>query len=407
MKVSGIDCTLLLSTDFDIDSVNTSNSNILVQVYTDENIDGIGETECNPWVIKALIEGPGSNFMDRGLGELLLGQDPTRPQGIWEHLYKHSLLTGRRGAGICAMGAIDMAIWDIYGKAMGKPIWQLVGGPRQEHVTPYASLLPTGKTLREYRASLLAKAAWARNSGFKAAKLEILLDGPCAPNHIPYSDEEMIELVAAGRAAIGREMKMMIDVGYCWRDWETALRVIRRIEKYDLFFVETPLLPDDLEGYARLADATEVAISAGELLTTRFEFADLMDRGHVDVVQPDVGRVGGITEAVRVAAMAADRGKLVVPHCWRSAIGIAATVQLAAALPNCPFIEYLPAGVSESEIRRELVLNEPVVEDGRINLPLTAGLGVCINEEAFERLRTQAEERFGKPLPQASKLKGI
>jgi L-alanine-DL-glutamate epimerase-like enolase superfamily enzyme len=120
--------------------------------------------------------------------------------------------------------------------------------------------------------------------------------------------------------------------------------------------VETPLPSDDLDGYARLSDATSVRIAAGEWLNTRFEFADLMDRGKVDVVQPDVGRVGGLTEAVRVVEMAFDRGKLVVPHCWKTGIGVAATAHLAVASLNCRFIEFLPPALAESPLRRDTLL---------------------------------------------------
>lgn len=128
-------------------------------------------------------------------------------------------------------------------------------------------------------------------------------------------------------------MRLMVDVAYCWTGWNEALKVFRQLEEFDIFFVEKPLPSDDLAGYARLADATGIRIAAGEWLQTRFEFADLMDRGRVDVVQPDVGRVGGITEAMRIIDMAYDRGKLVVPHCWKTGIGFAATALWPQLLP--------------------------------------------------------------------------
>src|SRR5437667_3824784 len=254
-------------------------------------------------------------------------------------------MTGRRGAGICAIGAIDMAIWYLYGKGTGKPVWRLLGGVPQPHVTPYASLLPTGTTLAEYRESLLAKATWAREFGFSAAKLEICIKGPYTHNRLQEGDDAIVQLVAESRQAVGPEMRIMVDVAYCWSDWKEALRVLRRLEQYDIFFVETPLPSDDLEGYRRLANATDIRIAAGEWLQTRYEFLDLMDRGQVDVVQPDVGRVGGFTEALRVVQLAQYRGKIVVPHCWKNGIGAAATAHLAAVSPNCRFIEFLPAAV--------------------------------------------------------------
>ena len=385
MKVTAVECDVLMAPDFDPEYCDTAQDNVVVQVHTDDAVKGIGEVESNPWAIKALIECRGSNSLTRGLAELLVGQDPSDPRAIWEWLYSRSIVTGRRGAGICAIGALDMAIWDICGKAAGLPIWKLLGEARTSPLTPYASLLPCGRTLRDYRESLLAKAAWARDAGFKAAKVEILIRSPLAEFELQESNDAIVELVAASRDVIGSEMTMMVDVGYCWSDWKEALQVLRRLEKYNLFFLETPLQPDDLDGYARLAEASEVRIAAGELLQTRFEFAELMDRGQVDVVQTDVGRVGGITEALRVVEMARDRGKLVVPHCWKSGIGIAATAHVAAVSPNCPFIEFLPAAVSESSLRRELVTDELHLVDGKLELPKRPKLGVELNESALAR----------------------
>jgi L-rhamnonate dehydratase len=385
MKITAVECAVLMAPDFDPDHCDTAQDNVVVQVHTDDTVRGIGEVESNPWAIKALIEYGGSNSLSRGLAELLVGQDPSDPRAVWEWLYSRSIVTGRRGAGVCAIGALDMAIWDICGKAGGSPVWKLLGHARTSPLTPYASLLPYGHTLRDYRESLLTKAAWARDAGFKAAKMEIMIRGPFAEFGLQESNEAIVELVAASREVIGSTMTMMVDVGYCWSDWKEALQVLRRLEKYDLFFLETPLQPDDLDGYARLADASEVRIAAGELLQTRFEFAELIDRGRVDVVQPDVGRVGGITEALRVVEMARDRGKLVVPHCWKSGIGIAATAHVAAVSPNCPFIEFLPAAVSESSLRRELVADELCLVDGKLELPERPGLGITLNEAALAK----------------------
>jgi L-rhamnonate dehydratase len=388
MKITRVECHVVVAPG-PPDSLDTAQDDAVVEVSTDTGITGIGEVESNPWVVKALIEQSGAHSMDRSLGDLLMGRDPAQPVALWDYLYEHSLLAGRRGAGIGAMGALDMALWDITGKTAGKPVWQLLGGARSEFVGVYASLLPSGGTLKEYRESLLSKAHWAREAGFTAAKLEIMIKGPHAQAGLEGSDDAIVDLVAAGREVVGSAMHLMIDVGYCWRDWKEALRVIRRLERYDLFFVETPLPPDDLLGYARLADSTAVQIAAGELLSTRFEFAELMDVGKVDVIQPDVGRVGGITEAMRVAQMAADRGRRVVPHCWKSGIGIVATAHVAA-VANCPFIEYLPAAVSNSGIRRELVSEELRVERGRLALPKRPGLGVEVSPQALEKFAVRA-----------------
>jgi L-alanine-DL-glutamate epimerase-like enolase superfamily enzyme len=157
-----------------------------------------------------------------------------------------------------------------------------------------------------------------------------------------------------------------------------------------------------VEGYRRLAGATDIRIAAGEWLQTRYEFLDLMDRGQVDLIQPDVGRVGGFTEAMRVVQLARDRGKLVVPHCWKAGIG-AATAHLAAVSPNCRFIEFLPAAIADSQLRRELVSNALKIDKGRLGLPQRPGLGISLNSDAFSRFAAAAE-RFYSPrlLPQES-----
>jgi L-alanine-DL-glutamate epimerase-like enolase superfamily enzyme len=406
MIITDVTCTVLVVPNCNANACDSAQDTVLVEVHTDEGITGIGETDANPWVIKAIIEAPGSHIMSLGLKELVLGQNPTEPVALWDRLYKFTAMTGRRGAGICAIGALDMAIWDLYGKATGRPVWQLLGGAQKEFVTPYASLLPSGTTLEEYRRSLLEKARWAREFGFRAAKMEICIKGPYAHNLLREGDDAIVELVGMCRDAAGPEMTMMVDVAYAWSDWKEALRVMRRIEPFDIFFLETPLASDDLEGYARLADATSIRIAAGEWLTTRFEFAELMDRGNIDVAQPDIGRVGGITEAMRIAQMAQDRGKLIVPHCWKTGIGAAATAHFAAASSNCRFIEFLPPSVAESALRRDLVQEELQIADGKMDLPRRPGLGIELNAAAVRRFAKgaddYAEARQGLSAPQLS-----
>ena len=391
MKVTDVTCTVVTVAQCNSDACDSAQDTIVVEVHADDGLVGIGEVDANPWLMKAAIEAPGSHIMSLGLKELMMGQDPCQPAALWDRLYTFSAMSGRRGAGICAIGALDIAVWDLYGKITSRPVWQLLGGARQSFITPYASLLPSGRTLEEYRKSLLAKAKWARDYGFEAAKMEVCVKGPYAHNLLREGDDAVVELVAACREAIGPQMTMMVDVAYTWSDWKEALRVLREIERYDVFFVETPLRSDDLDGYARLADATSIRIAAGEWLNTRFEFADLMDRGRVDVAQVDVGRVGGLTEAMRVVEMALDRGKVIVPHCWKTGIGVSATAHLAAAAANCRFIEFLPPSVAESALRRDLVNEELQIQDGRLALPSRPGLGIELNREALQSFASHAE----------------
>lgn len=385
MKITGIDCYVLLLPDYDALACSSNQDDLIVIIHTDEGIDGIGETDTNPWVARECIKARGTHCMGLGLEEMLIGEDPLQPERVWQKLYSGSKMTGRRGAVICAMGAIDMALWDIRGKALNQPIYRLLGGAVKDYISPYASLLPTGHTLSDYCNSLIGKSREAKERGFKAAKVEICIKGPYTHNALAEGDNAIVELVAASREAVGPDFTLMVDVAYCWSSAKEALRVLRQIEPYDVHFIETPIDIDDLDGYAFLADHSSIPIAAGEWQNTHWEFLDLADRGKVDVLQPDVGRVGGFTEARKVAQIAADRGRKIVPHCWKSGIGIAASVHLGAATQCCPWIEYLPAALSESRLRREVTIDELSMHDGKIDLPQKPGLGVEVNPDALRK----------------------
>ncbi|MFI5459802.1 MAG: mandelate racemase/muconate lactonizing enzyme family protein [Isosphaerales bacterium] len=387
MKITRIDTHILLVPDYDASACSSAQDDLVVEVHTDEGLVGIGETDTNPWIARECIRARGTHCMGLGLAEMLLGADPMQPESVWERIYRGSKMTGRRGALICALGAIDMALWDIKGKALGLPITRLIGSSGRTKVTPYASLLPAGRTLDEYGESLVAKAVAAKALGFRAAKLEVCLSGPYSHHGMQESDDALVALVAECRRAVGPELALMVDVAYAWPDARAALGVLERLAPYDLEFIETPIDIDDLDGYAFLHARSPIPIAAGEWQNTHFEFLDLADRGLVDVLQPDVGRVGGFTEAMRVCRIAADRGRLIVPHCWKSGIGIAASAHLAAACDHCPYIEFLPVELAESPLRRELLLDDFPVVDGMITLPSSSGLGIELNRDVLEKYR--------------------
>lgn len=385
MKITKIESHVLLVPDYDSKACSSAQDDIVVKIHTDEGIVGIGETDTNPWAAKAFINSPGTHCMALGINDLLIGKDPMDVEALWENVYVSTAMSGRRGLGICVLGALDMALWDVKGKALQKPVWELLGKAKHSNIHPYASLLPNGNTLKEYSTSLREKLLQAKKYGFDAAKLEICINGPYSHNGLQEPDSELVKIVASCREAVGSNMRLMIDVAYAWKDWRTALSTIEAVEPYDVYFMETPLRTDDLEAYATLVERSKVPIAAGEWLQTRFEFHDLIDHGHVKVAQPDVGRVGGLTEARRVAEFASTRDRLVVPHCWKTGIGIAASAHLAVVSSNCPYIEYLPAELSESLIRKELVANELRMQDGVIPLPTKPGLGIELNEKAVAK----------------------
>ena len=392
MRITSVECHVLLDPDYDIGATSSAQDDIVVEIHTDEGISGVGETDVNPWMARAAIQAPGTHTMGRGLTEMLLGSDPMDVEGIWERLYVGSAMNGRRGVVVNAIGAIDMALHDLRGKALGRPCHELLGGAVKDAVTPYASLQPEVSSFEAYRDSLVAWAIDAKNRGYGAAKLEVTLGGPYAHMGLREPWERGTEVIAAVREAVGADMALMVDVQYAFRDADTCLRTLRDWRPFGLFFVETPVASDDLEGLARVATGQPIPIAAGEWLTTRFEFADLMDRGQVKVAQPDIGRVGGLTEAMRVCRMAADRGLTIVPHLWKTGISIAAATHLAAVTPHCPFIEFLPAELSASNLRKELLEEEPRLKDGVIPLPTAPGLGIKLNRDALARFEEAARK---------------
>ncbi len=387
MRITGLEYHILLAPDYDPAACSSAQDDLVVEVRTDEGIVGIGETDTNPWVARECLRARGTHCMGLGLEEMLLGADPMQPEAVWERLYRGSKMTGRRGALICALGAIDIALWDIKSQALGVPAWRLLGGGGPSRVTPYASLLPTGRTLREYADSLVEKVGKAKALGYRAAKLEVCVNGPYSHNGLQEDDDAVVEIVAECRRAVGAGMVLMVDVAYAWPDAASALRVIERLAPYRIEFIETPIDIDDLEGYAFLHARSPIPIAAGEWQNTRFEFLDLADRGLVDVLQPDVGRVGGLTEALRVCRIAADRGRAVVPHCWKTGLGIAVAAHLAAATEHCPYIEFLPIELAESPLRRELLVEDLRVVDGQLELPTKPGLGIELNRDTLRKYR--------------------
>jgi L-alanine-DL-glutamate epimerase-like enolase superfamily enzyme len=387
MHIIGIDLHILLVPGYDAGACSSAQDDLVVEIHTDEGIVGVGETDTNPWIARECVRARGTHCMGRGLAEMLIGADPLEPQAIWRRLYEGSKMTGRRGAVICALGAIDMALWDIKGQALNVPVARLLGGDPARPVTPYASLLPEGRTLDEYSGSLVDKAGRAQALGFRAAKLEVCINGPYSHHGLQGSNEDVVPIVADCRRVVGPDFVLMVDVAYAWPDARTALGVIERLAPYDLFFIETPIDIDDLEGYAYLHERSPIPIAAGEWQNTHFEFLDLADRGMLDVLQPDVGRVGGFTEALRVDQIAARRGRQIVPHCWKSGIGIAASAHLAAASKCCPYFEFLPLELAESPLRRELVVEDLPIAGGCITLPDRPGLGLTLNREALEKYR--------------------
>ncbi|MBI4530028.1 MAG: mandelate racemase/muconate lactonizing enzyme family protein, partial [Candidatus Latescibacteria bacterium] len=340
-------------------------------VYTDEGIVGIGEVDSSPQVAKAIIEAPLSHKICCGLAELIIGEDPVNVEYLWNKMYQGSIFFGRRGAAIQAMSGIDIALWDILGKATGEPVYRLLGGAFRKKFRAYASIL-FGDTPEETRNRGVRHVA----EGCTAVKFGW---GP-----IGQGEETDIAHVREARRGLGDTPLLLVDAGICW-DAVTAIRRARQFQEFDIFWLEEPLHPDDLEGYAKLASTGLQRIAAGEQESTRASFRELMDIGCVDVIQPDVARVGGLTEAKKIGFMAADRHKLCVNHSYKTGISVAASLHFLSAIPNSELLEYC---VEPSPLRQTLTVETfPIDEQGMVNVPEGPGLGVTLNEETVERYR--------------------
>ncbi|MFN8592567.1 MAG: mandelate racemase/muconate lactonizing enzyme family protein [Thermomicrobiales bacterium] len=386
LTITDVECHVLLAPDFDPGFTSSAQDSLVVVIHTDGGVTGVGECDANPWMAKACLEAPGTHTMGRSIRDLLIGADPFQIGALWREAYLGSAMNGRRGMVIHALSAVDMALWDLCGKAVALPVHALLGGATRDRITPYASLLPVGNSFAVYRDALCEAAARAVELGFRAVKAEIIMNGPYAHDGMRESDERHTAVLAAVRETIGPDITLMVDVGYLWDDAETCLATIRDWAEFNCFFLETPLWSDNVHEIAQLAAEAPMPIAYGEWLATRFEFAEAMDVAHIQIAQPDVGRVGGIGEAKIVCDMAKARGVTIVPHCWKTGIAVSATAHLAFVTDHCAFIEFLPRQLCHERLRRELAYEELVLDpDGTIPLPQKPGLGVEIDWDAVRR----------------------
>ena len=386
LRIIGVECHVLLAPDFDVTFTSSAQDSLVVVIHTDGGVSGVGECDANPWMAKACIEAPGTHTMGLSIKDMLIGANPFEIGDLWRKIYLGTAMNGRRGMVIHALSAVEMALWDLCGKAVGEPVHALLGGATRQTITPYASLQPAGKRFEEYRDALCVSAEHAKALGFKAMKTEITMNGPYAHGGMRESYDRHTEVLAAVRKTVGPDITLMVDVQYLWEDADTCYSVVKDWAEFKPYFLETPLWSDNVKEMAKLAERAPMPIACGEWLATRFEFEELLDIGMVQVAQPDVGRVGGIGEAKIVCDMARERGRTIVPHCWKTGISISATAHLAFVTNHCAFIEYLPPQLCHERLRRELAQEELVLgADGTIALPAKPGLGVEVDWDIVKR----------------------
>jgi L-alanine-DL-glutamate epimerase-like enolase superfamily enzyme len=335
----------------------------IVEVFTDAGHVGIGNAALAPRLTKQTI--------DVYLKPLLLGADPFDSEFLWQHMYRKTMAFGRKGVGMAAISAIDIAIWDILGKASGQPVFKLLGGRTKRKIPVYASRLYS-QPLDE----LASEAMAYKKAGYRAMKLRFgwgPVDGAAGMQH-------NVDLVRTVRDTVGDDVDVMADAYMGW-NLDYARRMIPLLEPYRLRWLEEPVIPDDLHGYASLKAMNRVPIAGGEHAFTIYEFRDLLDRRAVDYIQFDTNRVGGITQARKIAALAEAHSVPVVPHA-----GQMHNYHLVMASLNSPMAEFFPP--VDVEVGNELFWyifdGEPTPRDGVIDLrDEVPGLGLTIREEAL------------------------
>jgi L-rhamnonate dehydratase len=371
MKITNVEAIYLKIPDLDANICDGTQDTLLIRIDTDEGITGYGEVDSSPLVAKAVVEAPASHSIAIGLRELLIGENPFEVERLWEKMFQGTIYFGRFGPALHAISGVDIALWDIIGKSMNRTVSECLGGVFRRKIKAYASsLMPD--TAKE--AGLLAEEL--AKQGYKAMKFGW---GPIGKSK--KFDEELVKTI---RSAIGEDIELMIDAGLAW-DLKGALQMVGIFEKYGVFWLEEPLDPADLEGYRKLSGHSRLYIAGGEQESGRLNFQRLLDEGDLDIIQPDLARCGGLTEAKKIAFMAYDRKKRVVPHAFKTGILVAASTHFVASIPNGFMIEHT---VSNSPLARDLVESPLVFQDGYIYLPESCdGLGVTINKKILERYR--------------------
>ena len=342
---------------------------LLVRVTTDEGIVGLGEVVSSSYIGRAVIEAPKSAPRRHGLAAVLIDKDPLDPAARWDDMYEASRWYGRAGVALHAISGVDTALWDIVGKAQGKSIAD-VWGRKRDKVRAYASVLfPESAT----EASVLTERMLER--GVTAIKY--------GWGSFGRERAHDIDLMTAIRRTAGDDVEIMVDVGRMW-DAETAIdRGNELFERFNITWLEEPLHDEDFDGYKVLAKAATGRVAAGEAEDTYTAFAKLLDNG-VQVVQPDVGRAGGLTICRRVSEAAAKHKAWAVPHCFGTGVNLVASIQWMGAAADAPFNEY---PFTDSPLRNELIHGVPNLVDGMIPISDAPGLGIELNESIVQRYR--------------------
>jgi len=341
---------------------------VFVEVCTDEGVSGVGES--------LLYKSNGVVEAIHAMEDLLVGEDPFEVERLWEKMY-------RLGNSLPAVSGVEIALWDIMGKSLGVPVYQLLGGRCRDRVRVYADGFFRGASYNpdEY----IEKAREAVATGLTALKMDV--DEPLKSSiglnrSISLPDIQLtVDMVAAVRDAVGSGVDLAIDAHGAF-DVATAIRLGRKLSPFDLLWFEDPVPQWNLAAVAKVADAIDVPVCTGELLRTRYEFRELFERGAADIVMPDVARTGGLLEMKRIAVLADTYYVPVAPHNMVGPVATMASLHLCASVPNFLVLEYQLGDVPWID---DLISSAIPIKGGFLELPSTAGLGIELNMEEVER----------------------
>jgi L-rhamnonate dehydratase len=336
---------------------------LVVEIFTDDGLVGIGNAALAPQVTKQAI--------DLYLKPLLIGQNPWDIEFLWQHMYRKTMAFGRKGIGMVAISAVDIGLWDLLGKSAKQPVYRLLGGKTKPRIPVYASRLYAAES-----SELAAEATRYKNQGYKAMKLRF----GWGPVDGAEGMQRNVELVRSVRESVGNEIDVMADAYMGWT-LDYAKRMLPLLEPFHLRWLEEPVIPDDIQGYAELKSYGRIPIAGGEHEFTLYGFRDLLQARAVDYIQFDTNRVGGITQARKIAALAEAHSVPVIPHA-----GQMHNYHIVMASLNSPMAEYFPMVDVEvgNELFWYLFAGEPKAKDGFIDLDEAPGLGLTIDEAKLQ-----------------------
>jgi len=370
MKITGVEAIELRLPDSYAGPRLILRQTLIIKVHTDEGIVGFGEVDSSPSVVRAAVDAPLRNSPISGLGQVIMGQNPLEIRRLNDLMYQATFDYGRGGVVQHAIGGIDIALWDIAGKYYNQPVYRLLGGPLQTRIPAYASTLFGGNG----KETAAEGEKWV-SKGFTSVKF--------GWHPMGQSEKLDLELVEGARQGIGDKCNLMIDAGCCW-DTATAIKRAQQFEDYHLYWLEEPLARDNIDGYRQLTNVSRIPIAGGEGEAGRYAFRNLIERGGIHIAQIELVR-NGITESMRIADMAEDRGLKVVNHHWASDINLAASLHFLSARKSTFILEYC---VADSPLRWEVTRKKIGIDaKGYVSVPDGPGLGIELNEETVARYR--------------------